>query len=315
MTDLVGFLLNSDAIAFAICFFLICCVSIYFLFIEDKKKILSNYKNLSKKLRRSSLTLDKQMSITRDDRYECVCEVSLQGKISLGQLERDYLSKINAIGDKKIFTFLLFPDDKKRVKDKNISIFLSIILANRSGYISKEEFNGLQSKAIEFPRKEKKIKLRSYGFYKSRALRNFKFVNSFDCLLTLFLRSENHYQLEKLRENMGSLGFVESIPSKFCLVSEGGVPYCVAQFGVSKDVFKFSLNIAVVESPHLKFKEVYDGLRWLAELDQLKITNRYGSGISEAIADKILGEIKKKERILEDMGLKAGSRLCQEIFR
>ena len=98
-------------------------------------------------------------------------------------------------------------------------------------------------------------------------------------------------------------------------MSEGGLPYCVAQFGVSKDVFKFSLNIAVVESPHLKFKEVYDGLRWLAELDQLKITNRYGGGISEPIADKILGEIKKKESILEDMGLKAGSRLCQEIFR
>ena len=308
MTDLVGFLLNREAIAFAICFFISCCVFIYFLFIEDKKK-------LSGRLSRASLTLAKQVNNIRDDRYECICEVSLKGKKSLGLVEKDYLSKIKAIGDKKIFTFLLFSDDKKRYKNKDISIFLSIILANRTGYISEEEFNGLQSKATEFPSKEKKIKLKSYSFYKSRAVRNFKFVSSFDCLLTLFLRSENHYELEKLRENMGRLGFVESIPAKFCLVSKGGLPYCVAQFGASKDVFKFSLNIAVVENPHLKFKEVYDGLRWLAELDQSKITNRYGSGISEPIADKILWEIRKKEIILEDMGLTAGSRLCQEIFR
>ena len=53
----------------------------------------------------------------------------------------------------------------------------------------------------------------------------------------------------------------------------------------------------------------------MAELDKSKITNRHGSGISEPIADKILGEIRKKETILKDMGLTAGSRLCQEIFR
>jgi hypothetical protein len=315
LTYLGGLLLNSEAIAFAICFFIGCCVSIYFLFIGDKKKILLNHKKLSKKMSCTTFTLAKQVNKIRDDRYECICEVSLKGKKILGQVERDYLSKINTIGDKKIFTFLLFPDDKKIYKNKDISIFLSIILANKTGCISKEEFNGLQSKAIEFPSKEKKIKLRSYSFYKSRALRNFKFVSNFDCLLTLFLRSEKHYELEKLRENMGRLGFIESIPAKFCLMNKGSLPYCVAQFGASKDVFNFSLNIALVENPHLKFKEFFDGLRWLAELGQLKITNRYGSSISEPIADKILGEIKKKEIILEDMGLKAGSRLCQEIFR
>ena len=77
------------------------------------------------------------MNNIRDDRYECICEVSLKGKKSLGQVEKDYLSKIKTIGDKKIFTFLLTSDDK----NKDISIFLSIILANRSGCISKEEFN------------------------------------------------------------------------------------------------------------------------------------------------------------------------------
>ena len=98
-------------------------------------------------------------------------------------------------------------------------------------------------------------------------------------------------------------------------MSKGSLPYCVDQFGASKSIFKFSLNIAVVENPHQKFKEVYDGLRWLSEQDQSKITDRHGTSISEPIADNILGDIRKKESILEEMGLKAGSRLCQEIFR
>ena len=146
-----------EAIAFAIFFFISCCVSIYYLFTEDKKKILSRHKYLYEKQSRSSSILPKQLNNIRDDRYECICEVLLKGKKSLGHVEKEYLNKVNIIGDKKIFIFFPFSDDKKRYKDKEISIFLSIILANRNGYISKEEFNEFQSKAIEFPSKEKKI--------------------------------------------------------------------------------------------------------------------------------------------------------------
>ena len=64
---------------------------------------------------------------------------------------------------------------------------------------------------------------------------------------------------------MEKLGYMETLPSKFVLFDMNETKLSVAKFSDSKKIFKFVLNLAISDNPAQEFKDMFDGLRWIAE--------------------------------------------------
>ena len=64
---------------------------------------------------------------------------------------------------------------------------------------------------------------------------------------------------------MEKLGYMETLPSKFVLFDTTETKLSVAEFSNSKNIFKFLFNIAISNNPVQKPKDMFDGLRWIAD--------------------------------------------------
>ena len=91
---------------------------------------------------------------------------------------------------------------------------------------------------------------------------------------------------------MEKLGYMEILPSKFVLIDNNETKLSVAEFSDSKNVFKFLFNIVSSDNPAQEFKDMFDGLRWIAEYFQCQILDKNHNEVDKQSFENILNQIE-----------------------
>ena len=91
---------------------------------------------------------------------------------------------------------------------------------------------------------------------------------------------------------MEKLGYMETLPSKFVLFDTNETKLSVAEFSDSKNIFKFLFNIAISNNPTQEFKDMFDGLRWIAEYFQCQILDKNHNEVDKQSFENILNQVE-----------------------
>ena len=114
---------------------------------------------------------------------------------------------------------------------------------------------------------------------------------------------------------MEKLGYMETLPSKFVLFDTNETKLSVAEFSDSKNIFKFLFNIAISNNPTQVFKDMFDGLRWIAEYFQCQILDKNHNEVDKQSFENILNQVEIRVSQLKMEGLFPGGRLSREVFK
>jgi len=313
--DSVVFLFG-EAIVFALGSFVALSVAIFFDYLRQKKRnVLVTSKILPTNSQLGIQKLPRLAErINLDPRYECIVtfrglskqnyEIFLSGK--------NYKKKI---GFKTIFLSSNFND--KNMYDLNSSF--SIVLADRFGHITENEYLEFldhigQLKTILGKDTVLQKPLPTYSKIYKSSKQAYSRISKLDSILEFTLNSSDSIDLNLLRNYMEKLGYIEIMPSKFVLFDGRESKLSTAEFGFSKNNFRFLFNIAVSEDSPRDLKDMFNGLRWIAEYFQCQILDKNQKTVTKNSFMEIIKQVEIRQNQLKEEGLNPGSRLSREIF-
>ena len=250
-----------------------------------------------------------------DARYECIIKFSILDKQALDTLlNHKYQEK--EVGSKRIFVSSHLND----TQTTNSEVSVSIVLADRFGHIAESEYRSfvdyvegvrtqLGSKAVL------KDPIPDYTEILKSSKEVYRKVSHLDSILEFSLKSSDIIDLNLFRDYMEKLGYMETFPSKFVLFDANGTKVSVAEFSDSKNVFKFVFNIAVSNNPTQVLKDMFDGLRWIAEYFKCQILDKNHNEVDKRSFENILNQVEIRVGQLKMGGLFPGGRLSREVFK
>ena len=250
-----------------------------------------------------------------DARYECIIKFLFLGKQALDT----FLNKKNQkkeVGSKRVFV----SSSLNNTQTTNSQVSISIVLADRFGHITESEYRSfvdyvegvrtkLGSKAVL------KEPIPVYSEILKSSEETYRKVKSLDSILEFSLKSSDIIDLNLFRNYMEKLGYMETLPSKFVLFDTNETKLSVAEFSDSKNIFKFLFNIAISNNPIQVFKDMFDGLRWIAEYFQCQILDKNHNEVDKQSFENILNQVEIRVSQLKMEGLFPGGRLSREVFK
>ena len=250
-----------------------------------------------------------------DGRYECIVILSVLGKRARNALLNSKNQK-KAVGSKRIFVSSRLND----TQTNNLQVSVSIVLANRFGHITESEYRSFVD-YVEGVRTKlgSKVVLKepipAYLEILKSSKEVYRKVSNLDPILEFSLKSSDIIDLNLFRDYMEKLGYMETFPSRFVLFDTNETKLSVAEFSDSKNVFKFVFNIAVSNNPPQVLKDMFDGLRWIAEYFQCQILDKNHNEVDKQSFENILNQVEIRVGQLKMGGLFPGGRLCREVFK
>ena len=307
----------SEAAAFALGVLVILIVAIIFDYLRQKKresKFAPRFLLAKTGEEKQTSTFDSY-EFEPDGRYECIVIFFVLGKKALNALLNSKNQK-KEVGSKRIFVSSRLND----TQTTNLEVSVSIVLADRFGHIAESEYRGfvdyvegvrtqLGSKAVL------KDPIPDYTEILKSSKEVYRKVSHLDSILEFSLKSSDIIDLNLFRDYMEKLGYMETFPSKFVLFDANETKLSVAEFSDSKNVFKFVFNIAVSNNPTQVLKDMFDGLRWIAEYFQCQILDKNHNEVDGQSFDNILNQVEIRVGQLKMGGLFPGGRLSREVFK
>ena len=253
-----------------------------------------------------------------DARYECIIKFSILGKQALNTLQNHKYQE-KEVGSKRVFVSFRL-NTVQTTQTTNPQVSISIVLADRFGHITESEYRSfvdyvegvrtqLGSKAVlkePIPDYPEILKSSKEVYHK---------VSLLDSILEFSLKSSDIIDLNLFRDYMEKLGYMETFPSKFVLFDTNETKLSVAEFSDSKNVFKFVFNIAISNNPTQVLKDLFDGLRWIAEYFQCQILDKNHNEVDTQSFENILNQVEIRVAQLKMGGLVPGGRLSREVFK
>ncbi|MDA9689926.1 hypothetical protein N9V13_05895 [Betaproteobacteria bacterium] len=250
-----------------------------------------------------------------DVRYECIVNFLVLGKQALNTLLSSKKPKKEA-DSKRIFLSSHFND----TQTTNSQVSVSIVLADRFGQITESEYHyfvdyveAVRSRLGKDAVLNERIPVYSEILKSSEEA--YRKILSLDSILEFSLKSSDIIDLNSFRNHMEKLGYMETLPSKFVLFDTNETKLSVAEFSDSKNIFKFLFNIAISDNPAQEFKDMFDGLRWVAEYFQCQILDKNLNEVDKQSFENILNKIEIRVSQLKMEGLFPGCRLSREVFK
>ncbi|RZP21201.1 MAG: hypothetical protein EVA26_07180 [Burkholderiaceae bacterium] len=307
----------SEAAAFALGVLVILSVAIIFDYLRQKKresKFAPRFLLAKTGEEKQTSTFDSY-EFEPDGRYECIVIFFVLGKKALNALLNSKNQK-KEVGSKRIFVSSRLND----TQTTNLEVSVSIVLADRFGHIAESEYRGfvdyvegvrtqLGSKAVL------KDPIPDYTEILKSSKEVYRKVSHLDSILEFSLKSSDIIDLNLFRDYMEKLGYMETFPSKFVLFDANETKLSVAEFSDSKNVFKFVFNIAVSNNPTQVLKDMFDGLRWIAEYFQCQILDKNHNEVDGQSFENILNQVEIRVGQLKMGGLFPGGRLSREVFK
>ena len=250
-----------------------------------------------------------------DARYECIVNFFVLGKKVLNKFLNQKHQK-KEVGSKRVFVSSSF--NNTHGADSHVSI--SIILADRFGHITESEYHRfvdyVEEVRVQLGRDAVlKEPIPIYSEILKVSHEAYRKIVYLDSILEFSLKSSDIIDLNLFRNHMGKLGYMETLPSKFVLFDANEAKLSVAEFSNSKNIFKFLLNIAISNNPAQEFKDMFDGLRWIAEYFQCQILDKNHNEVDKQSFENILNQVESRVSQLKEGGLLPGGRLSREIFK
>ena len=307
----------SEAAAFALGVFGALSVAIIFDYLRQKRrerKFAPGFlfaKNIGEK---QSSPYDSH-EFEPDMRYECIVNFFVFGKQSLNTLQKSKNLK-KEVDSKRIFVLFRSND----TQTTNLQVSVSIVLADRFGYITESEYHHFVDyvEAVRTQLGKDTVLIEPIPVY-SEILKSseeaYRKILNLDSILEFSLKSSDIIDLNSFRNHMEKLGYMETLPSKFVLFDMNETKLSVAEFSDSKNIFKFLFNIAISDNPAQEFKDMFDGLRWIAEYFQCQILDKNHNEVDKQSFENILNQIEIRVRQLKMEGLFPGCRLSREVFK
>ena len=307
----------SEAAAFALGVLVILSVAIIFDYLRQKKresKFAPRFLLAKTGEEKQTSTFDSY-EFEPDGRYECIVIFFVLGKKALNALLNSKNQK-KEVGSKRIFV----SSRLNYTQTTNLEVSVSIVLADRFGHIAESEYRGfvdyvegvrtqLGSKAVL------KDPIPDYTEILKSSKEVYRKVSHLDSILEFSLKSSDIIDLNSFRNHMEKLGYMEILPSKFVLFDMNETKLSVAEFSDSKNIFKFVFNMAISDNPAQEFKDMFDGLRWIAEYFQCQILDKNHNEVDKQSFENILNQIEIRVRQLKMEGLFPGCRLSREVFK
>ena len=307
----------SEAAAFALGALVTLSVAIIFDYLRQKKresKFAPRFLLAKTGEEKQTSTFDSY-EFEPDGRYECIVIFFVVGKQALNALLNSKNQK-KEVGSKRIFVSSRLND----TQTTNLEVSVSIVLADRFGYIAESEYRSfvdyvegvrtqLGSKAVL------KDPIPDYTEILKSSKEVYRKVSHLDSILEFSLKSSDIIDLNLFRDYMEKLGYMETFPSKFVLLDVNETKLSVAEFSDSKNVFKFVFNIAVSNNPTQVLKDMFDGLRWIAEYFQCQILDKNHNEVDKQSFENILNQVEIRVGQLKMGGLFPGGRLSREVFK
>ena len=308
----------SEAAAFALGAFGTLSVATIFDYFRQKrleKKIAPGFLH-SKKIR-----VEKQSSpfgsyeFEPDVRYECIVNFVVSGKQAFNTLLNSKILK-KEVDSKRIFV----SSRLNSTQTTNSQVSVSIVLADRFGHITESEYHHFVDyvEAVKAQLGRDAVLKESIPVY-SEILKSseeaYRKILNLDSILEFSLKSSDIIDLNSFRNHMEKLGYMEILPSKFVLFDMNETKLSVAEFSDSKNIFKFVFNMAISDNPAQEFKDMFDGLRWIAEYFQCQILDKNHNEVDKQSFENILNQIEIRVRQLKMEGLFPGCRLSREVFK
>ena len=315
LSSLWGFF--SEAAVFALGAFGALSVVTIFDYLRQKRlerKLAPRFllaKNIGKK---QSAPIDSH-EFEPDMRYECIVNFFVLGKRALNTFLVPKNLKKEA-GSKRIFVSSRL--NKNQTTNSQLSV--SIVLADRFGYITESEYNWfvdyVEAVRSQFGRDAvQKEPIPVYSEIVKSSEEAYRKILNLDSILEFSLKSSDIIDLNLFRNHMEKLGYMETLPSKFVLFDTYETKLSVAEFSDSKNIFKFLFNIAISNNPAQEFKDMFDGLRWIAEYFQCQILDKNHNEVDKQSFENILNQIEIRVSQLKMEGLFPGCRLSREVFK
>ncbi len=250
-----------------------------------------------------------------DARYECIIKFLILGRQAL-DISLNKINQKEAVGSKRVF----ISAGLNNTQISNSQVSISIVLADCFGRITDSEYRSF----VDYV-EEVKAKLGSKAVLKEpipvysdilkSSVETYRKVKSLDSILEFSLKSSDIINLNLFRNYMEKLGYMETLPSKFVLFDATETKLSVAEFSNSKNIFKFLFNIAISNNPIQNLKDMFDGLRWIADHFQCQILDKNHNEVDEQSFENILNQVEIRVSKLKVEGLFPGSRLSREVFK
>ena len=250
-----------------------------------------------------------------DLRFECIANFFVLNKHSNNALlNPKNLEK--EVGSKRIFVLSRLSN----TQTTNSRVSVSIVLADRFGHFTESEYHNFVDYVEEIRAQlGREVVLKEpipvYSKIIKSSKKAYRKILNLDSILEFSLKSSDIIDLISFRNHMEILGYMETLPSKFVLFDTNETKLSVAEFSNSKNIFKFLFNIAISNNPTQEFKDMFDGLRWIAEFFQCEILDKNHNEVDKQSFENILNQIEIRESQLKMEGLVPGSRLSREVFK
>ena len=307
----------SEATVFALVVFGILSVAIIFDYLWQKNRenrFAPRFLQLKVGGDKRSSSFDSY-EFEHDARYECIVNFFVLGKKALNPLLNNKHQK-KEVGSKRVFVSSSF----NNTHSANSQVSISIILADRFGHITESEYHSfvdyVEEVRVQLGRDAvQKDPSPVYSEILELSKEAYRKILYLDSILEFSLKSSDIIDLNLFRNHMGKLGYMETLPSKFVLFTANETKLSVAEFSNSKNIFKFLLNIAISNNPTQEFKDMFDGLRWIAEYFQCRILDKNHNEVDKQSFENILNQVEIRVSQLKMGGLFPGGRLSREVFK
>jgi len=307
----------SEATAFALGAFGTLCVAIIFDYLLQKRrerKFVPRFL-LAKTIGEKQSSPFDSYEFEPDVRYECIVNFFVLSKQTLNK-PLSLKNQSQKVGSKRIFVSSRLNNNRAT----NSQVSVSIVLADRFGHITESEYHNFVD-YVEAVRAQLgrdavlKEPIPVYSEILQSSEEAYRKILNLDSILEFSLKSSDIIDLSLFRNHMEKLGYMEALPSKFVLFDTNKTKLSVAEFSDSKNIFKFLFNIAISDNPTQVFKDMFDGLRWIAEYFQCQILDKNHNEVDKQSFENILTQIEIRVRQLKMEGLFPGCRLSREVFK